>query len=215
MPSRILLLRAVPVVLLCGLVAGCGSSGGSADRRAQAIEALLWSRTRPFGVGPAFAPPAFGARVAAAQTVAGLRCGTPAGRVYGVHVEVFAANRAVRVPAGIGVAPPQRRAGALVAGGRCSYPMRTLEPTGVVQVAPAAGPSATLGALFALWGQPLGPRRLAGFVAPTGQRVVAYVNGRRWPGDPGGIPLRRHDAVVVEVGTPVRPHPRYVFAPGL
>ena len=91
---------------------------------------------------------------------------------------------APRVPSGIGIAPPQRRRGAYVLGGACSYPIRTFEPTGVVVVdARPAGRSAY--ALFAVWGQPLSRRALGSFRGP----VRAFVGGRRWPGAPGSIPL--------------------------
>jgi hypothetical protein len=96
-----------------------------------------------------------------------------------------------------------------VRGGRCAYPARTREPTGVIEV--EEGATLHLGDLFALWGQPLGPRRLAGFRG----RVEAYVGGRRWRGDPRAIPLRRHAQIVLEVGGHVRPHTSYQFAPGL
>src|SRR3954468_22805440 len=90
------------------------------------------------------------------------RHGRPVGRVfcsrthpprYGAHVEVFAARQVVIVPAGIGVAPPHRGRAPYVRSGRCSYPVRTREPTGVVEV--ARGAHATLGDLFDVWGQPL------------------------------------------------------------
>jgi hypothetical protein len=113
------------------------------------------------------------------------------------------------VPAGIGVAPPQRRRGAYVIGGACSYGIRTLEPTGVVLV--QAGGTRRLADLFAVWGQPLGTDRLAGFSGP----VHAFVNGRRWTRAPDSIPLRHHAEIVLEVGGYVVPHPHYRFPPGL
>jgi hypothetical protein len=126
-----------------------------------------------------------------------------------VHVELFAAGRVVIVPAGIGIARPHRRAGAYVHGGRCSQPLRTREPTGVVEV--RAGTRATLGDLFAIWGRPLRRDRLAGFRG----RVRAYVGGRRFAGGPAAIPLHRHAQIVLAVGPRVPVHPAYVFPTGL
>jgi hypothetical protein len=191
---------------------GARAAAGSDGARAAAID---WSRTRPFGVGSRFSPVAAGRLVRSAASVAGMRCGRAGDRPYGVHLELFAAGRGVRIPAGIGLAPPLQRRGPLVAAGRCAYPLRTLDPTGVVQVDAGSGPPPTARALFALWGQPLGPRRLAGFRAASGRRVTAFIDGRPWPGDPRVLPLRRHAAVVLEIGPPVSPHPSYVFAPGL
>ena len=211
--------RVVPLVVVAFalVVAGCGTgSPRRASTPGSRAAALDWSRTRQFGAGARFAPSARGSEVAAARPVAGMSCGPGTGRPYGVHVELFAAGRAVRVPAGIGLAPPLRRSGALVTGERCVYPLRTVDPTGVIDVEARPGDRPpTLGALFALWGQPLTGRRLAGFRAGPGQRVSAFLDGRRWVGDPRSLPLRRHAAVVLELGPAVSPHPSYVFAPGL
>jgi hypothetical protein len=137
-----------------------------------------------------------------------MRCTRRHGTSYGIHVELYARGLVVPLPAGIGIAPPQRRSGAYVRGGACSYPVRTYEPTGVVVL--DTGRPRTLRALFAVWGQPLGARRLAGFEGPLG----AFVDGRRWLADPAAIPLRRHAEIVLEVGPRVLPHSTYRFPPG-
>jgi hypothetical protein len=129
--------------------------------------------------------------------------------VDAVHVEIFVDRKVLLLPAGIGVRPPLRRAGlARLAGGRCAYPLHTLDPTGTVFV-DRARPRA-LGDLFRVWGQRLGPRRLLSFSGP----VRAFRNGREWRGDPRGIPLARHDSIVLEVGGYVKPHARYLFPEG-
>jgi hypothetical protein len=138
-----------------------------------------------------------------------MRCTRGATKRFGAHLELFAARKVVIVAAGIGIAPPRSKRGAYVSGGRCSYPIRTREPTGVLEV--QNGRALTLGHLFALWGEPLSRTRMAGFRG----RVSAFVAGRRWPGDPSTIPLRRHAQIVLEIGPHVPPHPRYRFPPGL
>ena len=55
-----------------------------------------------------------------------------------IHVEFFARGKVMVVPAGIGVAPPLRRDGAYVRGGRCRFPLSTTEPTGS-SASPAPG----------------------------------------------------------------------------
>jgi hypothetical protein len=82
--------------------------------------------------------------------------------------------------------------------------VRTLTPTGLIV---ADHPGLTLGELFAVWGQPLTARRLAGFSGP----VVAFVGGRRVRGDVARIPIRHHAQIVVEVSGYVPPHADYVF----
>jgi hypothetical protein len=165
------------------------------------------------GRGPGYAVPPAGARVEAARPVGRLRCG-PGGRArYGAHLEVFASRLDVVIPAGIGIAPPRRRDGAYVRSGRCQYPARTVEPTGLIEI--DAGTGVTLGELFDLWGQPLSRRGVLGFRARKGGRVAAFVNGTRWTADPRAIPLRRHAAVVVEVNGFFPPSRRYAFPNGL
>jgi hypothetical protein len=170
--------------------------------------APLAKRAPSLGPGPRYRPPALGARTARALPVRGLRCERQGSVLYGIHLELFAAKRVVLIPPGIGIAPPHSREGAEVRGGRCSYPLRTHEPTGVVSVA-ASG--LTLGDLFDVWGQPLSRKRMAGFRG----RVRAFVGGRRWDGAPQAIPLGHHAQIVLEVGGHVPPHRTYLFPPGL
>jgi hypothetical protein len=104
---------------------------------------------------------------------------------------------------------PLVRDGARIVRGRCSFPVRTREPTGTIEVARAS--HATLGQLFAVWGRSLSRGRLLSFRG----RVHAYVAGRLVRGDPRRIPLARHTNVVLEVGGYIPPHPRFLFPPGL
>lgn len=186
-------------------------------RPGSVIVALLAAATPPYpptpiGRGPEFLPPAAPAAVRRGLPVADLHC-TTSGRRFGIHLEVFARGRVVVVPSGIGVAVPFGRKGAYIVPRGCTYPLRTLAPTGVVEV--ARDKKLTLGDLFAVWGQPLEPTRLASFTTSARRPVRAYVGGRRWRGAPTGIPLRRHAQIVLQVGTYIRPHPRFLFPPGL
>ena len=159
----------------------------------------------PIGFGPKYRLPAAPPAVERAARVAGLTCRTPIGRRDLVHVELFANKRALLMPAGIGQAPPLTFDGAYVTHSRCSYAIRTTDPTGVVEV--SYGLFETLGDLFTVWGQPLTANRMAGF---TGE-VKAWVDGVRWRGDVRIIPLARHSEIVVEVGGYVPPHSSYLF----
>jgi hypothetical protein len=162
----------------------------------------------PIGAGPRYHPPAAPARVLRGEPAGGLRCRADGPR-FGVHVELFARGRVVVVPAGIGVAAPRRRVGAFVRPRGCSYAVRTTGPTGVLEV--RRGARLTLGRLFAVWGQPLSPTRLAGFSTRRSAPVRAYVAGRRWRGPLGAIPLRRHAQIVLELGRFVPPHRSFRF----
>ena len=151
----------------------------------------------PIGSGPGFrlgagSPPAL--------------CSTTRTR-HGVHLELFIRRRVLIVPAGIGVARPWRTHFGRIRPGGCTGDLRTLDPTGVIEVAAPA----TLGAFFAVWGQQLGRQRIAGFRG----RVLAFVDGRLRRGDPRTIRLTRHSNIVLELGGYVPPHPRYFFVDGL
>jgi hypothetical protein len=87
----------------------------------------------------------------------------------------------------------------------------TLDPTGVVYV--RRGTKASLSGLFHSWGQPLWRSRLAQFPAGAGGHVAVFVDGQRWPGDPGQVPLSDHAEIVLEVGPHVPPHTSYTFPP--
>jgi hypothetical protein len=136
------------------------------------------------------------------------RCSPALGPRFGVHVEVFGANRVVIVPAGIGIRGRVAVTEGRISSAGCYGSLATLEPTGLVLARPRAALS--LGDLFRAWGEPLSPRRLASF----GGHTTVFVNGRRWPGPPGEVPLRRHAEIVAEVGPYVPPHASYAFPPG-
>jgi hypothetical protein len=192
-------MRAAVVVLAAAvLLAGCGGTEAS-DPLPSPVPT---GRGAQFKLEPR--PP--GLR---GQPIAGRPCGRDPGPRALAHLELFAAGRVVPIPPGIGVVPPLRRLRAQVLGGRCSYPLRTTEPTGLIELRP--GERATLGDFFAIWGQPLSRTRMASFRdAP----VRAYLNGRRYPGDPADLPLALHAVVVLEVGPYVAPHARYRYPPG-
>jgi hypothetical protein len=219
--------RSTPPLLAVLLAMGCGASHARVDRGAlttlsvpgAAMRALALdrSRTRPPGHGARFHPPPTGALTAARAPVDQLRCGTPSQRPYAAHIELFAQGHEIVVPAGIGIAPPQHHEGARVDRGRCAYPVRTTDPTGVVLIDPrqAGRAEPTVGDLFKLWGQPLNSHRLASFTVPRNLLVAAFVDGRRIWGEPSAILLRRHAQIVLEAGPHVDPHSHYRFPSGL
>jgi len=147
----------------------------------------------PIGAGPRYLLPPRPAAVAHAQPVGRFRCTDVASTRELAHVELFARKLVLLLPAGIGISA------------RCSYPVRTTQPTGVVDYVPAAHP--TIGDLFAIWGQPLSAKRLASFRGT----VTAWVGGKRWRGDVRAIPLRRHSEIVIEIGGYVPPHTFFLF----
>jgi hypothetical protein len=152
----------------------------------------------PIGPGPRYVPPARSSAIWAGAPVGGLRC-TTSGSTFQLHLELFAGRRVIVVPAGIGISPRG-----------CRYAIRTSAPGGVFEV--AAGAHLTLADLFRVWGQALGPRRLASFVSPRPLR--AYVGGRPVRGPAGAIALTRHAEIVLELGPYLVPHSFFLFPGG-
>lgn len=186
------------------LPAACGSTEHTSATPADEPPPALVAEARPIGRGVRFQPPAIGPVVGA--------CRPRLGRRQGVHVELFAADRVVLVAAGIGTRPPRRLSEGRISGAACYGELVTLDPTGLVLV--EAGSRPVLADLFRAWNQPLSSRRLASFSASAGGSVSVFVDGRRWNGSPGEVPLRRHSEIVLEVGPYVPPHHAYTFPPG-
>lgn len=176
---------------------------------ASGLLAPAFASARQVGRSRRFRPSARGALAARRAIIDGMSCQASSAVLSVAHIEVFAEDRVVVVPAGIGVAPPLRRQGAYVSGGSCVYPLHTLEPTGLVLIGP--GRPHTLGQFFEVWGQPLGDAVVAGFRAARGDHVAVYIDGITWRGNPTAAPLTPHAQVTIEVGPRVPPHARYVF----
>jgi hypothetical protein len=165
-------------------------------------------RPWPIGHGAAYRPPAAARVVRAGRPAGTLRCAR-GGASFELHLELFAAQRVIVVPAGIGIATPMTRRGAAVVADGCTYPLWTLAPGGVIEV---RGRRLDLADLFVVWGQALGSRRLASFMSAAPLR--AYVGGRRVHGPVGEIALASHEEIVLELGGYVAPHASFLFAGG-
>ena len=172
--------RALLLIFLAALVGGCGN--GSQHEPAPV--------PTPIGRGPAFMPPPVGPLPPPAEKCVGEES---RGEIR-IHLELFARRRVVVIPENVGVRP------------QCRYPLRTLAPTGVVEVDRAGR---TLRDFFAVWRMPLSQHRLLSFRG----KVTAFVRGERWTGDVGAIPLTDNAQIVLEIGGYVRPHSFYLFPP--
>lgn len=142
------------------------------------------------------------------QTVDGVGCGAQEYSALHVHshLAIYHNGKQIAVPQYIGFAPG-------LAGG-CLYWIHTHDGSGIIhieapEISPPQGGPYTLGLLFDIWGQPLQPDNVAGFLGP----VTAYVNGAKYDGDLHAIPLGAHQQIVLEIGTPVVPPPNYAFPP--
>jgi hypothetical protein len=127
------------------------------------------------------------------------------------HLDIFVAARPVRVPAGIGIDitdPGVQRArlpdGTMAFGGirecakRCISPLHTHDDTGVLHTESQINHPNRLGQFFTEWRVRLTRSCIGGYC--RGLRV--YVDGKRYPGDPGAITLTDHKEIAILVGKP-------------
>jgi hypothetical protein len=130
------------------------------------------------------------------------------------HLQVYVDGQQRAIPAGVGIVPPLRvqatADGPFVDGGAGIYWLHTHDASGVIHIESPVQRRFTLGELFDIWGQPLGPQQ----VGPARGPVTVLVNGAVVGGDPRGLVLNAHDAVQLDVGAVV-PFQAYRFAPGL
>ncbi|HEY5103633.1 MAG TPA: hypothetical protein VII65_01190 [Acidimicrobiales bacterium] len=124
-----------------------------------------------------------------------------------VHVAVYVNGKMLRLPAGIGITKPRivekYKSGNLLDIGLydCLYALHTHVPDGIVHVEAPSKQAFTLGDLFDIWIQPLGPSQ----VGPAKGKVVVFENGKRIVGNPRSTPLLAQGAIQIDVGSPVVP----------
>jgi hypothetical protein len=97
----------------------------------------------------------------------------------------------------------------------CLYWLHTHDTSGVIHIeAPAdqTNHTFTLGDFFDVWGQPLDSTHVATFTLTSDEKLVAYVDGQLYTGDPASIPLKSHTTIVLEIQPPaVVPPPSYTW----
>jgi hypothetical protein len=86
-----------------------------------------------------------------------------------------------------------------VASGACFYWLHTHAADGIIHVESPVARTYTLGDLFDVWGQKLGPTG----VGPAHGSVTALYNGRVYRGNPREVPLTAHAQIQLDVGRPL------------
>jgi hypothetical protein len=122
-----------------------------------------------------------------------------------VHLDIFVNGKQYRIPPAAGMKPPL--IAKAVPGGifydnaptGCVYWLHVHTDDGIIHVEAPQPMSFVLGEFFDIWNQPLSSTQ----VGPDKGPVVAFVNGKVFPGDPRNIPLLNHEVVQLDVGTPV------------
>ncbi len=134
-------------------------------------------------------------------------CETSEAAVLHVHSHLSIFNHGVQEQL-----PPYLGMASLSASQGCLYWLHTHDGSGIIHIEAGSivspnGGNYTLGNFFDIWGQPLNRTQ----VGPFKGAVTAFVNGSPYSGDLTSIPLRAHQQIVLEVGTPVVPPPNYIF----
>lgn len=127
------------------------------------------------------------------------------------HVALFYRGEQVAIPYGIGIVKPFQAEHGFVGRARAIYWVHTHDATGIIHVESPDERTYTLGNFFDIWGRPLARGNVAGLRG----RVLAYVDGKPYAGDPRQIPLHDHTQITLVVGEPKVTPPRYQFPEGL
>lgn len=128
------------------------------------------------------------------------------------HLTLYVNGTEKWVPAGVGVVRPivldPTRPDPTITEAHGFYWLHTHDESGVIHAEAPTRQDFTLGQFFDLWGQPL-DRHEAG---PAKGDVTAWVDGKRYDGDPRTVALGDHTRVQLNVGQDV-PFEPYDFPP--
>ena len=131
-----------------------------------------------------------------------------------VHLDIVVDGRKVPVPAGVGLAepvdggpcPPAPKqlgdcvTGHIYAAAVANSPLHTHSASGLIHVEPDRAGTYTLGQFFDEWGVRLGGGCLGAYCAGGGRELRAYVDGRRFRGEPRSIVLGNRQEIALVYG---------------
>lgn len=155
----------------------------------------------PLPNGPALAGTG---SIATGATVDGIQCQSSEQSLFHIHAHltVFVNGTPRQIPYGIGIPNAQTQAtaqGPFVNGGSCLYWLHTHAADGIIHIESPVRRTFTLGDLFDIWGQQLGPDRAATATGP----VTAIYNAKLYRGNPRNIPLNAHAQIQLDIGQPL------------
>src|SRR3990170_304746 len=105
-----------------------------------------------------------------------------------VRLSIFVNGQRREVPEGVGI-----RDG-------CLYWLHTHDASGLVHIEAPSPVEFRLGQFFAVWGEPLGERRLLDAAPEAGLSVRTLVDGNLYQGDPADVPLTDGEVIVLQYG---------------
>jgi len=106
------------------------------------------------------------------------------------HLDIFIHDKAVTVPAGIGINPVAR----------FISPLHTHDVSGIIHVESDVVRDFTLGQFFDVWGVRFSKDCLGGYCAKGADTLRVFVNGNAVSGDPRNLVLREHQEIAVVYG---------------
>jgi hypothetical protein len=105
------------------------------------------------------------------------------------HLDIFLNGKHVTVPQSIGIYD-----------GQYLTELHTHDTSGVLHVESPTKRDFSLGDFFGVWGVRLTDKCIGGYCQPqTPWRV--YVNGLKYPANPAGLVLKKHQEIVIDIGT--------------
>ena len=154
-----------------------------------------------FGAAALLTAPRSQAAIPTGETVDGIHCDAAEGVALHIHphLTILDHGKPVGIPDDVG----------RPLGGQCFYWLHTHTGDGIIHVESPAIREFTLGEFFAVWGQPLGPRDIAGAKPRRGDKVIVYVDGDRYTGDPRKIEFTQHLDIDILIGPPYRKPPPF------
>jgi hypothetical protein len=108
------------------------------------------------------------------------------------HLDVIVNGAPAPVPAEVGIDQAKQQIS----------PLHTHDTSGVIHIeSPDASAKYTLGQFFTEWQVSLAADHIGGLTADATHKLVAYVNGKPYTGDPASIVLNAHDEIAIVYGT--------------
>jgi hypothetical protein len=128
---------------------------------------------------------------------------------YHAHLSILVAGQEAAIPAVVGIDSTTQ----------CLYWIHTHDSTGVIHIeAPRSSATRkfTLGDFFDIWKKRLDRTHIGATTLTKDQKLVIFVDGKVYGGDPRKIVLGNHTQVVLEVTPPeVNPPATFTFPAGL
>ena len=144
------------------------------------------------------------------QTIDGIQCQSNEQLAvhYHAHLDILVDGQPALLPAGIGIDTPDQ----------CLYWVHTHASDGVIHIeAPKSSATRkfTLGDFFDLWKKRLDTTHVGDTALTRDQKLVMFVDGKPYTGDPRKIVLGAHTLVTLEITPPeVNPPPSFTFPSG-